>query len=639
MPNITDNIHGEKRLLMGNEAIARGAIEGGVRVASAYPGTPSTEILETLAQAAKERNIYVEWSVNEKVALEVAAAASFTGLRAISAMKQNGLNVASDFLANLNLTGTKGGLVLVVCDDPSGISSSNEQDSRHFAKILDLPLLEPATFQEAKDMTKWAFSLSEEISNICLVRSVTRISHARGPVSFGKLPNIKGEAYFDTAMKPFAAVNFTMPAYCHKMLHDSLGKIRDIFESSPFNIYSGPPIPDLLIITCGSGWLYSVEAVDLLSMGEKVGILKVGTTWPLPTKLIKKYLSKSEKILFIEEVDAFLENNVKEIATDLGQEMRWVFFGKESGHINPYGELNPDSVINAIAKIQEVEYFSKEAEYDHKSQVLVKGKIITRAVQLCAGCPHRATFWAIKEALKLDGRDGVVTGDIGCYGMGLGPSGYSQLRTLHGMGSGIGIATGMGKLNQFGFTQPVLATCGDSTFFHAAIPALINGVHCQSDFILVVLDNSGTAMTGFQPHPGVKIDATGQKVPSIDIEKLCRALDIPVIVTDPYDLKGTKDNFLNLLNDKGKTRVLISRRECALKGRLKKTLYKVYVDQKKCLGEECGCNRFCTRIFKCPGLIWDNEKKKASIDEAICIGCGVCTEICPQSAIIKEAIN
>lgn len=636
MGGIAVNAPKTTELLIGNEAIARGALEAGIGVATAYPGNPSSEIIGTLAEVAKELNIYVEWSVNEKVALEVAAAASFSGLRAISAMKQNGLNVALDFLSNLNLSGTNSGLVLVVCDDPGGISSTNEQDSRHIAKVLDLPLLEPASSQEAKDMTRWAFELSEEIANICILRSVTRISHARGNVALGELPKVRHKAYFDTSRKPYAVIPM-VPKY-HEAMHQNLAKIRQIYESSPFNSYVGPKRPDLLIITCGSGSLYSLEAVKLLSLENSVGILKLGTTWPLPTQLVGKHMLETDRVLVVEEVDPFLENNLKELAADLMPGKTWVFYGKSSGHVSPFGEIDPDIVIKAIGNIQGIKYMPEEAKYRQKVHGIVNKYLPPRELGFCAGCPHRATFWAVKDALKLDGRDGVVTGDIGCYGLGILSTGFFQLKTMHSMGSGAGVASGLGKLDQFGFNQPVLALCGDSTFFHAAIPALVDSVHNQANFILIVLDNAGTAMTGFQPHPGIDKNAVGESAPVIDIESLCHALGVPVVVTDPYDTKGTTQKLLDMLNWEG-ARVLICRRECALiRARRQKALYKVYVDPDKCIGEACGCDRYCTRMFRCTGLIWDRDARKAKIDEAICDGCGVCVDICPRSAIIREGI-
>ncbi len=622
---------------MGNEAIARGALEAGIGVATAYPGNPSSEIIGTLAHAAKELKIYVEWSVNEKVALEIAASASFANIRALSAMKQNGLNVALDFLGNLNLTGINKGLVLVICDDPGGISSTNEQDSRHMAKILDLPLLEPATFQEAKDMTRWAFDLSEEISNTCLIRSVTRISHARGNVVLGELPSRKDQAHFDILRRPYASIAATSPPKFHQVLHRHLSRIGDIYEQSPFNWYVGAKKPELLIITCGSGWFYAKEAIEMLSREDSIGILKLGTTWPLPKALIAGVMQQTEKIMVIEETDAFLETNIKELSADLGEGRTWRFYGKASGHINPFGEINTDIVIRAITEILKIHYISRSEDYGIKAEQIFKKNIFPRELQFCPGCPHRTTFWAIKDALRMDGREGFVVGDIGCYSMALSSTGFSQIKSVHAMGSGIGIASGLGNLTRLGFNQPVLAVCGDSTFFHAAIPGLIGAVHNRSDLILVVLDNAGTAMTGFQPHPGMGTNAMGDPSPPIDIEKLCHALDISTTVTDAYDIKGTTEKLMDLLRVGGGPRVLISRRECNLiRARREKPLYRVWVNPDKCVGEACGCMRFCTRVFRCPGLIWDRDTRKAEIDEAVCSGCGVCVEICSHGAILRE---
>lgn len=628
---------GSVQLLMGNEAIARGALEAGIGVASAYPGTPSSEVIATLAEVAKRRNLYVEWSVNEKVALEVAAAASLSGVRAIAAMKQNGLNVAFDFLANLALTGIKRGLVLMVGDDPGGLSSTNEQDSRHIARILDLPLLEPATFQEALDMTRWAFDLSEEISNVCIVRSVTRISHGRGNVVLGELPAVEHSARFDI-LRSYAGIAGLATRY-HKNVHENQERISDLCGSTPFNFYRGPEKPDLLVVTSGSGWLYSMEAVRTLSLEGRVGVLKIGTTWPLPTRFLKKHLAGVRRILVVEEVDPFLETNLKEFVVDRMTDHSYRFFGKASGHIHPYGEINVESVIDALNSIMAIGYRYRDETYEKKCQEVAR-HVPPRGLQFCAGCPHRATYWSIKDALKMVGGDGVVAGDIGCYTMALQPTGFSQVKTVHAMGSGIGLASGLGKLGRFTFDQPVLAMCGDSTFFHAAIPALLNAVHNEADVVLVIVDNGGTAMTGFQPHPGVDRDAVGEVRPVISIEKLCAALGIAVKVVDPYDIEATRNVFLDVFENKGRTRVVISRRECALirAGRQAGPRARVRVDASKCFGDNCGCNRYCTRIFKCPGLIWDRDTLKAKIDEAVCNGCGVCVSICPRSAIVGEKV-
>lgn len=643
MASIDIDAPGTMQLFIGNEAIARGALEAGIGFAAAYPGTPSSEIVGSLSAVAKKMGIYVEWSVNEKVAMEAAAGASFAGIRALTAMKQNGMNVVTDFLANLVMTGIgKAGLILVSCDDPSAISSSNEQDTRPVAKWLDIPLLEPGTFQEAKDMTKWLFGLSEAIGTVCMLRSVTRIAHARGNVKVGELPKTEQKAYFDQIydlwnVMPTKFMTFPSPLR-HAFLHLKLDKAKEQFESSPFNWYVGPDQADLLVITCGSCWLYSKDAVRMLKLEDKVGILKLGTLWPLPEKFIEEHLNKSQRVLFVEETDPFIERSVMEMVASLPSISPCpTFYGKRSGHLNAYGELNPDTVIKAITSIIGVAYQPRDSAYGNKAEDSTKDLVPERMMTFCAGCPHRATFWAIKNALRLDGRNGFVTGDIGCYSMALGPAGFFQLRTHHCMGAGVGVANGLGQLGRFGFNQPVLAAIGDSTFFHAGIPPLINGIYNQSNFILVILDNNATAMTGFQPHPGTGMTAMGDPTKVVDIESLCRSLGVHVKICDPFDLKNTTETLLKVMADGDGPKVVIMRRECELvRGRKEKPRYKVHIDPDKCIGEACGCDSLCTRVFLCPGLIWDKKTGKAKIDEIICTGCGVCADICPQGAIIKE---
>ena len=643
MSYMVDKKEGKEYLLMGNEAIVRGALEAGVSVAAGYPGTPSSEIIENLSRVTEERNLYVEWSVNEKVSLEVAFAGSCAGLRSLCAMKQNGVNVASDFLLHLALSGTRGGMVLVHCDDPGALSSINEGESRHFAKMNELPLLEPGDFQEAKDMAKWAFELSEELKSLIMLRSVTRLSHASGNVKIGALPGVKKKAYFSHEGNVFDLENgpiLTAPVPLrHTMLQAKAKKAIEIFETSPFNIYTGPAKPELLIITSSACTLYSREAVNLLGLEKRVGILKLGTTWPLPPALIKKHLSTTDKVLFVEEVLPFTEENVKILAADMAGEIGVKkFYGKSDGHIPMAGEMNPDHVVEALKKIMGVDYVGMTEEYQKKAQVLAYVKAPNRELTFCPGCPHRASFWSIHNALEMDNRHGFVCGDIGCYTMAILPCGFSTVKTAHAMGSGLGMSSGFGKLGQFGMDQPAFAVCGDSTFFHAAIPALVNAVHNRSDVIFALLDNSGTAMTGFQPHPGTCQDASGCEVPALDPAAICRAIGAKVELTDPFDLEETQGKLLKLMQEKG-ARVLIMRQMCALSPERKgKKRFEMKVDEKVCIGENCGCSRLCTRVFRCPGLMWDKEKKTARIDEVICAGCGVCASICPSGAILKVEV-
>ncbi len=631
--------------LMGNEAIVRGALEAGVQMATGYPGTPSSEIIENLARSARPGQLYVEWSVNETVAMEVAAAASLAQLRALCVMKENGVNVASDFLLHLTIAGTRGGLVLVACDDPGGLSSVTEGESRFLARFLEIPLLEPASLQEAKDMTKWAFELSEEVRNVVLLRSVTRMSHASGNVILGELPEVTRRAAFrydgpiqdpDTGL---ALTFFPVPSR-HRLQQEKLDRAREIFETSPFNTYEGPEAPELLIITSSACTLYSREAVHLLGAAGRVGILKIGTTWPIPSRLVKSRLARTGRILIVEEVLPFLEDQVKILAAGDGAALGIkTFYGKYDGTLPMVGELNPDIVAAAVGKILDISLPGLPDAYLEKLQDPEVRALPAREQTFCAGCPHRASFWGIRIALQRDDRRGFVCGDIGCYSMAaLFPdSGFHTVKTLHAMGSGAGVAGGFGQLGPFGMDQPVLSVCGDSTFFHTSVPALINAVHTCSRMLMIVLDNKGTAMTGFQPHPGLAVDAVGRPAPSVEIEKLCAAIGAGVTVRDPFDLASTVETINDLL-EKGKgVQVLVLRQACALSPERKgKKAWNVRIDEAACMGERCGCNRLCTRIFRCPGLVWDAAAGKARIDEVVCTGCGMCSLVCPAGAILRE---
>jgi indolepyruvate ferredoxin oxidoreductase, alpha subunit len=640
MSVIGEGKDGTRHLLMGNDAFARGLIEAGVSVAAGYPGTPSSEIIEHLARASRERDLYVEWSVNEKVAMEVAAAGSFAGLRSAVIMKQVGVNVASDFMLHLSASGTRAGMVLISCEDPGALSSANEGESRPFAKLFEIPLLEPGDFQEAKDMTVWAFALSEKIRNLVMIRSVTRLSHASGNVTLGPLPRLAVKARFKHKgfiLDPDEGAVTTFPvAYKHALVQQKLKQAVELFETCPYNRYEGPERPEMLIVASSACYLYSREAIDLLGVGDRVGLLKLGTTWPLPPRFMALHLSRAKVIFTVEEVLPFLEDQIKILAADMAERIGIKkFHGRGDGTLPATGELNPDLVAAGISRILGLETPAADPEYAHQA-LQAAFSAPHRELAFCAGCPHRASFWSIHNALELDGRDGFVCGDIGCYAMAFLPTGFSTLKTGHAMGSGTGVASGFGKLSRFGMDQPVLSVCGDSTFFHAAMPALVNAVHNQADMTMVVLDNSGTAMTGFQPHPGIGADAAGAAMPALDIARIARAMGARVEQCDPFDLDATRHQLLALLQKSG-VDVLILKQTCALSPEKKaRKRFEVTLAGAVCIGENCGCNKLCTRVFRCPGLKWDPEKKSARIDEVICSGCGVCASICPSGAITKK---
>jgi len=555
-------------MLLGNEAIARGALEAGVQVCAGYPGTPSTEIVQSLIESAQAANLYAEWSVNEKVAVEVAAAAAFCGLKSLASMKNAGFNVASDTLMHLNLSGVgKGAMVVVLCDDPQAHASGDEMDTRHVAEIADVPLLEPSNPQEAKDFTKFAFELSERFRTYCIVRSYTRLSHSHGPVVLSSLPEVMRRAEFHVSdlITPYGdgRIPGSAPVQRHSLLHQKMEEIREIFETSQFNFSTGPSNPDLLIICSGSGWPCSVDSIETLGLEDRVGILKLGTLWPYPKKLVAQHLEKVKQVLIVEEVDSLIEGYVKQTLADFVFNHPIKVMGKSSGHLFHYGEVTPDGVINALSSIFNIPQPSQDVAYKRKVQSASE-MVIPRALPWCPGCPHRATFYVLNQVFKKVGNEIIVAGDIGCYTIDQWAAGTNRTNLCLCMGSSLGLASGLGKLERFGLEKRVVAICGDSTFFHASIPGLINAVVNRSKMTLIILDNDATAMTGFQPHPGTGKTAMGEKTIQLRLEDIARACGVSVVeVFDPFNILEARKIIENILSMDGPS-VLIARRACAL---------------------------------------------------------------------------
>lgn len=627
---------GAKVALTGNEAVARGALEAGVAFAASYPGSPTAEVLGTLSRLAGQFDLYAQWSINEKVALEGAAAASFAGLRSLTVMKADGLNVALDFAGALAISGCRGGMVVVVGDDPAAHSSVREEDSRNLCKVVHLPVLEPSSVQEAKDMTREAFSLSEKLGLPVVVRCVTRVCHASGDVSLGEIQRIERKPEFGRGDRVI-----TFGVTMHAVQEQKLARASELGCDLPFNRYEGPEKAGRLVIASGPSYMYALEALKMLGLEDSTGVLKLGVTWPLPEKIVLEHLANCHEVIFAEEIEPFMEDNILALAArhwDHIGDTR--FYGKRSGHVTGtsgpgIGEMNPDVLAQSLAGILGLEFKPPSPPGRGEAMDLLGQDMPGRELALCAGCPHRASFWSIKTALELDGRGGVVLGDIGCYTLGMARTGYHLLQTVHCMGAGVGIAGGMGKLDRFGFNKPIITLVGDSTFYHAAVPALINARYHRSNIMLVLLDNETTAMTGHQPHPGRTLTATGEPADTVFMEDLIRGMGIPCTVQDPYDVEAATGAVCRMLREEG-PRVLILRRTCALaavKGRQKN---RVYVDPEKCIGDSCGCGRFCSKAFACPANIWDAGSQKARIDEAVCNGCGVCATLCPRQAIVVE---
>jgi indolepyruvate ferredoxin oxidoreductase alpha subunit len=652
---IGEDSPGKKVILMGNEAVARGAIEGGVHVVSGYPGTPSSETIETLSLVAPELGFYVEWSTNEKVAFEVAAGAAITGMRSLVTMKNAGLNWCADMFMTLVYGGVRGGFVIFVADDPGAHYSSNEQDTRFMAMYGEIPCLEPSDQQEAKDMAKAAFEISERLELPVQLRSVTRISHASGDVTFGEISKISRKAVFDKHWKiPFRWNVYGPPSPIakHKWLHSRIPLMKKLVEELPFNKLKLKEKAKLGVIASGVASAYAMDAIHRLGIEDKVSFLKIGTPHPLPEKKVLKLLNSVGRVAIIEEGDPLVELLVKSIAKD--NELKVKIFGKSTNQIlPPYDELSPDMVTEALAKVLGIKY-----QEIPKSRRAIKDKIKTiitpRSSTLCPGCPHLGSYWCLKLALRMaGGKVWIVNGDIGCYEQGgygiaakkIEPSfseesvrydieaPYEILDTNYIMGGGIGLAQGQFKA---GYKDgAIVAVAGDSTFYHACIPALINMVYNNSKVKFIVLDNSWTCMTGFQPNPATGITATGEPTRIIKIEDIARACGVEFVkVTDPYDLKMTRDTIVEALKYDGPA-LVISRRLCALQAERERQKAGIKAIPYTVKTDTCTGCKLCVQLG-CPAITFDAEKKKAGIDKLLCIGCGMCAQLCPFKAIVKE---
>ncbi len=710
-------------LLSGDEAVARGALEAGVKVAASYPGTPATEILETLAEASKEFGVYVEWSINEIVATEVASGASMSGVRSIVSMKHVGLNVAADAAMTLAYTGIEGGMVIAVCDDPGMHSSQNEQDTRFFAVHSNLPLLDAGNQQEALDMTREAFEVSEKLQLPVIVRLTTRVAHSKARVRVGDLRRTTRNAAFDKKGSKWVMVPQNAMRQ-HRSLTEKLTKAKKLAENSHFNILEDNR-KEIGIIGSGIGYYYARSILDTKSFSW----LKLGFTYPFPTEAVQNFASKVKRIIVMEELRPYVENNIKCASTEV--------VGKGNLGLSEIGEFTPDLVRDAFSQLGVCEKPEKHEELN----------LPARPPVLCPGCAHRAFYYALNSlsqfidcdpdrcigcnvceyvcsvkkektfnptksrirAIRLDSlnniavacrtckdapciracprdalrqteggivkvdeekcdgcgwcigtceygavtlhpesgkpilcdacdgapecvqwcpegalsftgksKDKIVTGDIGCYTLGCLPP-VSAVQTCLCMGAGISQAAGMVHA---GVKEKVFAVIGDSTFFHAGMPGLLNIAYNKSNVCVVILDNHVVAMTGHQPTPGSGKNLIGESVKSVQLKDIARSLGIEKVeVVDPYDLKNTTGVLREMMQYNGPS-VLIAERPCPLRVEKGKTREV----QKEC--NKCGV---CVEAYGCPAI--SLGKDTAEIDPTLCYGCGVCEQVCPFKAI------
>lgn len=714
-------------LLNGDEAVARGALEAGVKVAASYPGTPATEILETLSEAAKEFDVYVEWSINEIVAMEVAAGASMSGVRSMVSMKHVGLNVAADAAMTLAYTGVEGGLVIAVCDDPGMHSSQNEQDTRYFALHSNIPLFDAGNPQEALDMTREAFDLSEKLKLPIIVRLTTRVAHSKARVRVKQISKRKRAGDFDKKCSKWVMVPQNAIRQ-HRILKEKFEKASKLVEYSPFN-HCENNNKEIGIIGSGIGYYYARSILN----ANDFSWLKLGFVYPFPAEIVRNFASQVKKLIVVEELRPFVENNLHSFSTEI--------MGKEELGLEEIGEFTPDVIRNAFASLG----------FCEKAKPMVKLDLPPRPPTLCPGCAHRAFYYALntvsqfvdcdpdrcigcniceyacsvekektfnpvksrirairlnplsniavtcrtckdalcvaacpKDALrqtesgivkvdeeKCDGcgwcispcqygaitlhpetrkamlcdtcegapecvqwcpegalsykgktTDKVVTGDIGCYTLGCLPP-VNAVQTCLCMGAGISQAAGM---IHAGVKEKVFAVIGDSTFFHAGMPGLLNIVYNKSNVCVIIMDNHVVAMTGHQPTPGSGKNLMGETTKIVSLKDIARSLGIEKVeVVDPYDLKRTTTVLREMLEYSGPS-VVIAERPCPLKierGKVREVL-------KEC--NKCGV---CVEAYGCPAISLGSER--AEIDVTLCYGCGVCEQICPFKAIRSTA--
>ncbi len=613
---LTEN-PGEKMLLLGNEAIARGAIEAGVAVATTYPGTPSSEISLNFFQISQESDLYFEYSTNEKVALEVAAATANSGVRSMCVMKHVGLNVASDVLLTLAYVGVQGGLVIVSADDPYMFSSQNEQDNRYYSKLSGLPMLEPSSVQEAKDMVAYAFDLSETLAEPVIFRTTTRINHSTASVVLGETRARQTKGDFTKA--PFNYV--TVPAVSRKLhanLLKNLEKAIKISENSEYNFISGKGVWG--IICNGVSYNYVSDAVKDLGIENNIKILRIGFSHPMPQTLIKRFLKSCEKVLVVEEGEPVMEESVKVFAQE--EKLTLPIKGKDKNLFSRLYEFNPAIVRQSIATYFDVTHTPAKA-----LDLSDIPEIPQRPPNLCAGCPHRATFYAVKKASE--NMETICPTDIGCYTLGFLPP-LAMGDFLICMGSSAGTSCGFSTVTD----KKIISFIGDSTFFHSGIPGLINAVFNNHNFTLVILDNGTTAMTGQQPHPGVDMGELNlHGYGRVSIEEIVRAAGVDQVnVIRPYRVKKSVDAIQQALNHKGVS-VIISRETCTLYAKgLKKPRGKPFF-----VGEKCKGHRDCINELACSAFYIQGERVK--IDPVLCTGCTVCAQICPEHAILPLKKN
>ena len=625
-----------KQLVMGNQAFAYAALEAGVRVVAGYPGTPSTELIETVAKLKQQgvaHGVHVEWSTNEKAALEVLAGASYAGARCLFTCKQVGLNVASDPLMSLNYVGIKGGMVLFVTDDPGPISSQTEQDTRRFAAFAKVPVLDPENLEQGYAMMQEAFEISERYHTPVIVRPTTRVCHASTYIDVPERTEARPAGTFEKDPKWVIFPRRSFEA--HGEVNERLPKIAAEFSegerAQAFNPVEqrGEGKPRLGIMAGGVSAAYAREALNIIERrAEAAGadvpayrFMQVGLPYPFPTNAVERFADGLDQILAVEELDFVLEDELLRLAGRT--HAAWTVRGKLDGTMPGRGENTVDDLVERLAGFLGVPAEAVAANDTDRPQ---PPALPVRPPVLCPGCPHRGSFYAVKQAIKQLGcPDAVLSGDIGCYTLG-NAAPLDAVDTCLCMGAGITMAQGLGVAEP---DRKQIAFVGDSTFFASAMTGVANAVYNGHDITVVVLDNAITAMTGGQPHPGTGLRLSGERSEPIKIDAVLRALGVTCVEhAHSFDLAETVAAAERAIAHEGPS-ALICEGLCVSLAKPKPALV---VDNERCRG----CKRCITQIG-CPAIGWDAQTKRAFVNQALCNGCGLCTQVCGFDAIVRPA--
>jgi indolepyruvate ferredoxin oxidoreductase alpha subunit len=603
---------GSEVLFSGNEAIARGCIEAGVSFVTGYPGTPTTPVIELLKSADTE--IGARWSINEKVAVDIAVGHSWAGLRTLVTMKMSGLNVASDTVLSVAASGTVGGLVIYVGDDPNVYYGMVEQDSRYYALLSSAPMLVPANPQEMLDFTRYAFELSETIGGPVFLRSTTVLSYTYGKVQLGEIRRMRQKAHFTFDVDKYTKAG---SARCQRQHKEALERVDQAGrEADRLNVLTETG-SKTAVIASSLSWAYLMEVLEKHDLD--LTRLKVATAHPVPREKIRKILESTEKVLVLEELDPLIEGAVRAESSMMKKSP--VIYGKEDGLVPRVGDLSPDQVRQYLGHVLDKRI---EACPGIPAEELAEPLKVQRLLTFCAGCPHRSSYYSLIKAMKelgMDPEQTVVTGDIGCTILGINEP-FSICWTEVSMGNSIGLAEGF---LDAGMKKPVVATLGDGTFYHSGIPPIVNAVATGQDMPVVVLDNNWAAMTGYQDTPGT---VGGDEI-RVPIEKIARGLGVrSVKVVNPYRTRKAVRAFKKTLSGGG-VNVMVLRAPCV--ARQPRTWNRaVQVSGRKCPGFD-SCERTCIEALACPAIVRDGDKVR--IDNDVCQSCGLCANYCPKGAI------